>query len=224
MYRIFVVEDDAVISRGICNLLGKWGFEARAAADFSNVLSEFETYSPHLAVIDISLPFYNGYYWCERMRAVSRAPIIFVSSHTENMDIVMAMNMGADDYITKPFSGEVLIAKINALLRRAYSYTGERPAIEVRGVLLEDGALSFEGCRLELTKNEHRVLKLLFSHKNTIVSRDAIMRSLWESESFIDDNTLTVNINRLRKKLADFGLEGLITTKRGEGYAVYDDN
>ncbi len=223
MYRIFLVEDDKTIAGLMRDSLLRWGFEASCAADFSDVLNEFRACAPHLVLLDISLPFYNGYYWCEQIRKESKVPVVFVSSHTDNMDLVMAMNMGGDDYIAKPFSTDVLVAKINALLRRVYSYTDERPALEARGTLLgADGALQFAGARIDLSKNEQRILRTLFEHKNEVVPRERIMRALWDSESFIDDNTLTVNINRLRRKLEEAGLPGLILTKKGEGYLVRD--
>lgn len=223
MYRIFIVEDDPAISRLMSESLERWGFSCRPAADFLKIVEEVREFSPHLIILDISLPFYNGFYWCEQLRRESSVPVIFVSSHTDNMDVVMAVNMGADDYITKPFSTEVLVAKINALLRREYSYIKSRSVLSAGGAVLEPGGfLSFGGERVELTKNERRILELLFERKGAIVPRGDIMTALWESDSFIDDNTLTVNINRLRKKLADSGLSGLIVTKKGEGYMVND--
>ncbi len=223
VYRIFIVEDDQTIAALMAEALGRWGFDAVCAQDFSEVLAEFRACAPHLVVLDISLPFYNGYYWCEKIRRESKVPVVFVSSHTDNMDQVMAMNMGADDFIVKPFSTEVLIAKISALLRRVYSYTQQQPALEACGALLEnDGTLRFAEKTIELSKNEHRILKTLFERKNSVVSRQTIMQALWNSDSFIDDNTLTVNINRLRRKLEQAGLTDLIQTKKGEGYMVHD--
>jgi DNA-binding response OmpR family regulator len=223
MYKIFIVEDDESIATLIREYLERWGFEAACARDFMKITEEIRAFSPHLVIIDISLPFFNGYYWCEQLRRESKVPVIFVSSHAQNMDIVMAMNVGADDYIFKPFSLDVLLAKINALLRRVYSYNDKSLALEARGALLGgDGMLALHGAKIELTKNEYRILKMLLENKNTIVSRETIMRALWDSESFIDDNTLTVNVNRLRKKLEQAGLADFIATKKGEGYMVCD--
>jgi DNA-binding response OmpR family regulator len=223
MYKIFIVEDDESIATLIREYLERWGFEAACARDFMKITEEIRSFSPHLVIIDISLPFFNGYYWCEQLRRESKVPVIFVSSHAQNMDIVMAMNVGADDYIFKPFSLDVLLAKINALLRRVYSYNDKSLALEARGALLGgDGMLALHGAKIELTKNEYRILKMLLENKNTIVSRETIMRALWDSESFIDDNTLTVNVNRLRKKLEQAGLADFIATKKGEGYMVCD--
>lgn len=223
MHKIFIVEDDEAIACLICEHLNKWGFEVACAKDFMNITEEIHDFTPHLVIIDISLPFFNGYYWCEQIRKQSKVPVVFVTSHSDNTDIVMAMNMGADDYITKPFSFDVLLAKINALIRRTYSYYDRSFALEARGAQLKaDGSLVFETVTTELSKNEYRILKILMENKNTIVSREAIMRALWDSESFIDDNTLTVNINRLRKKLEEAGLSEFISTKKGEGYVVHD--
>ncbi|HOP11012.1 MAG TPA: response regulator transcription factor [Oscillospiraceae bacterium] len=223
MYQIFIVEDDPTIAKLMGRVLEKWGFSVCCVSDFSAVLTEFRTASPHLVVMDVSLPYYDGYYWCEQIRRESKVPILFVSSHTDNMDAIMAVNMGGDDYITKPFAPELLTAKINALLRRAYSYTAEPPVLEARGALLAaDGTLSYDGQKIELSKNEFRILKILIEHKNQIVTRETLIKALWESEDFIDDNTLTVNVNRMRKKLSDNGLDDLITTRKGEGYLIHD--
>jgi len=223
VYKILIVEDDPTIAQLMGKVLEKWGFAVTCASDFSAILTEFRTFAPHLVVMDVSLPFYDGYYWCEQIRRESKVPILFVSSHTEDMDAIMAVNLGGDDYITKPFAPELLTAKINALLRRAYSYAADPPVLEARGAFLSaDGTLSYHGQKIELSKNEFRILKILMEHKNQIVSREAIMKALWESEDFIDDNTLTVNINRMRKKLAENGLDDLIATRKGEGYLIHD--
>lgn len=224
MYKILIVEDDETIAGLLAENVKKWGFEPFIADDFNRIKDIFETVLPHLVIMDISLPFYNGYYWCSEIRKKYTTPILFLSSHTENMDIVMAINMGGDDYVTKPFSMEVLIAKINALLRRSYSYTDDRHTIEVSGAVLDLGAgtVSFASKKEELTKNELKILHALFENKNNIVSREYLMQALWDSDCFIDGNTLTVNINRLRKKLDDIGLADFITTKKGLGYMVHD--
>lgn len=224
MYTILIVEDDATIASLLQENLLRWGFEAVCADDFSDVIGTFRRVKPHLTLLDISLPFYNGYYWCAEIRKESQAPILFLSSHSQNTDVVMAVNMGGDDYITKPFAMDVLIAKINALMRRTYQYFGEIQTLAAHGAALHlgDGTLQYQGKRVELTKNESRILTLLMENKNTVVSREQIMRRLWDDENFIDDNTLTVNVNRMRKKLADAGLIDFVHTKKGEGYIVHD--
>lgn len=224
MYKILIVEDDMTIATLLNENIKKWGFESDYVTDFSQVLEEFHRKKPHLILLDISLPFYNGFYWCNEIRKVSNVPILFLSSHTENLDIVMAMNMGGDDYITKPFSMDVVIAKIQAVLRRTYTYYTEIQTLEARGALLDltDAIISYGDKKTELTKNEYRILRLLMEKKNNIISREEIMKNLWEDENFIDDNTLTVNVNRLRKKLEDMGLTDFIQTKKGMGYMVHD--
>ncbi|MDF2587244.1 MAG: DNA-binding response regulator [Anaerocolumna sp.] len=224
MYKILIVEDDITIASILHENIKKWGFEAIYITDFNNVLNEYTLFQPHLVLLDISLPFYNGYYWCSEIRKVSNVPIVFLSSHTENMDIVMAMNMGGDDYITKPFSLDIVIAKIQAILRRSYTYYTDTQTIEVNGIVLNlnDTILYLKDQRIELTKNEYRIIKILMENKNKIVTREQIMKSLWDSDSFIDDNTLTVNVNRLRKKLEDYGLNEFIQTKKGLGYMIHD--
>lgn len=222
MYKILIVEDDAGIAQAIVERAAAWGFEARCVQDFQNVTAEFADFSPQLVLLDIMLPFYNGYHWCSELRRVSNVPIIFLSSASDNMNIVMAMNMGADDFIAKPFDMEVLISKIQALLRRSYAFSVESPLFEHRGAILNtaDQTLSYQGQTLDLTKNEYRILLVLLRSKGKVVSREKLMEELWESESFVDENTLNVNVNRLRKKLAAVGLDGFITTKFGVGYLV----
>lgn len=222
MYRIFLVEDDEVIAKAVAAHLKSWGYEAVIAQDFERVMAEFAACGPHLVLLDISLPFFNGFHWCSRIREVSRVPVVFLSSASDNMNIVMAMNMGGDDFIAKPFDLNVMMAKIQAVLRRTYEFGGQTELLEHRGALLNlsDGTLSFEGNRIDLTKNEYRILKLLMEHRGGVVSRDAIMECLWETDNFIDDNTLTVNVARLRKKLDQAGLKDYISTKKGAGYLV----
>jgi two-component system, OmpR family, response regulator protein BraR/BceR len=224
MYKILIVEDDTAIATLLENGLVKWGFEAIHITDFMKVLETFEEYQPHLVLLDLSLPFYNGYYWCNEIRKLSKVPIVFLSSHTENMDIIMAMNMGADDFVTKPFSLDIIVAKLQAILRRTYAYYSEITTLTVGNVILNlnDTTLSYEDKKIELTKNEYKIMQSLMENKNNIVTRDQLMKRLWDSDSFIDDNTLTVNINRLRKKLEDCGLKDFINTKKGLGYLVHD--
>lgn len=225
MYRILVVEDDGIIAAQIAKYLTKWGYEVESVRDFADVMGQFAAYDPQLVLMDIGLPFYNGYYWCGEIRKVSQVPIIFISSASDNMNVVMAVNMGGDDFVTKPFDLEILQAKVQALLRRAYAFTAPGTVLEYRGVLLNmtDMSLSFRKkeenvSRMELTKNEFRILQTLFEAAGGIVSRDMLMKRLWDDECFVDDNTLTVNMNRLRKRLAEIGLSDLVQTKKGVGY------
>ena len=222
MYRIFIVEDDAVIASAMAEHLGAWGFSLRYAADFHDILGEFTDFDPHLVLLDIKLPVLNGFHWCEEIRRVSKVPVIFLSSASDNMNIVMAMNMGGDDFIAKPFDLEVLTAKVRAVMRRAYDFNDKAPLPEHRGAVLDPAAatLIYEGEKLELTKNDHRILLTLLEHKGEVVSRDLLMERLWETDSFVDENTLTVNVARLRKKLAAIGLPDFIVTKKGMGYMI----
>ena len=222
MHRIFIVEDDAVIAEAVKRHISAWGCSAHCAVNFENVLSEFVDYDPQLVLMDISLPFFNGYHWCAEIRLVSKVPIIFISSASNNMNIVMAVNMGGDDFIAKPFDLDVLTAKVQALLRRAYDFTAPTKLLESGGAVLNvsDATLTFEGQKTELTKNEFKILQLLFENKGRIVTRDEIMTRLWESDSFVDENTLTVNITRLRRKLEAAKLLDFISTKKGVGYMV----
>ena len=199
-----------------------WSLEAVCAEDFRDVLGEFARVQPHLVLLDITLPFFNGYHWCGEIRRLSRVPIIFISSAADNMNIVMAMSMGADDFIAKPFDGSVLMAKIQALLRRSYDFAAAVPLLEHRGAFLDtgDNSLTYGGERIALTKNEYRILLCLMENKGRVVSREKLMERLWETDSFVDENTLTVNVGRLRKKLDAAGLAGFIATKFGVGYIV----
>jgi two-component system response regulator protein BraR/BceR len=225
MYKILIVEDDRVIGEQTANHLHSWGFDTLIPSDFSDIMATFTDYEPHLILLDISLPFYNGYHWCEEIRRISNTPIIFISSSSEDMNMVMAMNMGADDFIAKPFDINVLIAKVRALLRRTYNYSEntEGRYLDHDGILLNlgDASLMIGNEKLELTKNEFRIMEILFNHRGTIVSRDELMVKLWETDSFVDENTLTVNITRLRKKLEENGIKDLIKTKKGLGYFVH---
>ncbi|MEG1548424.1 MAG: response regulator transcription factor [Clostridia bacterium] len=222
MYRVMIVEDDAVIAFEISESLAKWGFEAHIARDFQNVTDEISVFDPHLVLMDISLPYFNGYYWCSQLRAKSNIPVIFLSSRADNMDVVMAINMGADDYITKPVAMDVLIAKIQAMLRRSYDYEAS-VRLTLRGAHFDCGAACLiidDGSRVELTRNEARILQLLLANKGAIVSREQLMLKIWDSDEFIDDNTLTVNVNRLRKTLDGAALSDCISTHKGLGYSI----
>lgn len=222
MYRVFIVEDDDGIARALENHLKNWGLDVCCADDFQNVAGEFAAFSPHIVLLDISLPFYNGFYWCTEIRRVSSVPIVFISSASDNMNIVMAMNMGGDDFIAKPFDLSVLMAKVQALLRRTYDFGGTMCLMEHRGAFLNtsDAVMTYNGEKIELTKNEYRILQMLMENKGKIVSREGLMNRLWETDSYVDENTLTVNVARLRKKLDSAGLNGFITTKVGMGYII----
>ena len=223
MYKILIVEDDIALCNNIREGISKWNFEGVIVENFYDILQEFAKHNPHLVIMDINLPYFDGFYWCRKIRDISKVPIIFLSSRDTNMDIVMAVSMGGDDYVTKPFSMDILLAKIQALIRRTYSYgQGDSQLIECDGVILDlkDGTIIYNGEKLELTKNEFKILQLLMRNKGKIVPRDKIMRVLWESEYFISENTLTVNVNRLRKKLEDIGLKDFIVTKKSQGYMI----
>lgn len=222
MYKLMIVEDDRGIAEAVKKQAESWGLEALAVSDFSGIMDEFARFEPHIVLLDISLPFYNGYHWCGEIRKVSKVPVIFISSASDNMNIIMAMNMGADDFIAKPFDQSVLIAKILALLRRSYDFAPSKNILTHKGAVLDPGAgvLNYDGERIELTKNESRILLCLMESKGQTVSRERLMERLWDTDSFVDENTLTVNVNRLRKKLDKAGLSGFITTKFGVGYMI----
>lgn len=221
-YKIMVVEDDGIISGEMKRHLEKWGYEVRCVEDFRQVLACFADFEPHLVLMDIVLPFYNGHYWCAQIRQISQVPIIFVSSAGDNMNIVMAVNMGGDDFLTKPFDLEVLSAKVQAMLRRSYAFRGQTKIMEYQGIILDvsDASLKVGEDKLELTKNEFKIMQLLFENIGRTVSREEIMKRLWDNDCFVDDNTLTVNMTRIRKKLEAAGVENLIQTKKGLGYLI----
>lgn len=222
MYKIFIVEDDTVIAQTVRQKIASWGYSVLCAEQFDDIMPAFLAYEPQLVLLDITLPFYNGYHWCQEIRRVSKVPVVFISSAADNMNIVMAMNLGADDFIAKPFDLDVLTAKVQAILRRTYDFTGDTRTLSHKGLLLHlnDMTLSCGGTRVELSKNEFRILQLLLENKGSVVSREALMTHLWETDSFIDDNTLTVNMTRLRKKLEDAGAPDCIATKKGAGYLL----
>ena len=225
-YRILIVEDDEVIARSIQKLMGDWGWEACCVEDFSKVLDTFASYNPHLVILDIALPACNGFYWCMEIRKISRVPVVFLSSASDNMNIVIAMNMGGDDFIAKPFDRNVLAAKIQAILRRTYDFAANTELIAHKGAVLNtaDATLTYEGQRIDLTKNDYKILKMLLENKGKTESRDALMTRLWETDCFVDENTLTVNITRLRKKLEQAGLTDFIVTRKGMGYLISDED
>ena len=224
-YKILVVEDDEVIAKIITSELENWGYEAKRATNFENIMEEFSAFLPQLVLLDLSLPFRSGFHWCGQIRAVSKVPVVFVSSAADNMNLVTALHQGADDFIAKPFDLPVLVAKVQALLRRTYDFGAPSEVLTHKTALLDLGeaALYIEGKKVEITKNEYRILHLLLVNKGKVVSREVIMRRLWDDESFIDDNTLTVNIGRLRKKMEDAGLRGFISTRKGLGYIVEEE-
>lgn len=222
MYKMLIVEDDPTIADEVAAQIAPWGIEAKKADDLRNVMQVFAKFQPHIVLLDISLPFFNGYHWCEQIRAVSKVPVIFISSASDNMNIVMAMNLGADDFVSKPFDMNVLTAKVRALLRRTYDFGASVPLLEHKGAILNtvDGSLSVNGEKVSLSKNEYRILLCLMENKGKTVSREKLMERLWQTDQFIDENTLTVNVNRLRKKLDAAGLADFIETKFGVGYIV----
>ena len=220
--KIFIVEDDAAIAGAMARHIESWGCETRIVSDFRIVLGEFMDYQPQLVLMDVGLPFFNGYHWCSQIRRFSKVPIIFISSASDNMNIVMAVNMGADDFIAKPFDLQVLTAKVQAMLRRSYDFAASGRVLQHREALLnlDDASLSFQGERLALTKNELRIMQVLMENNGRAVSRETLMQRLWESDSFVDENTLSVNVARLRKKLEGVGLRDFIVTRKGLGYMV----
>ena len=222
MYKIFMVEDDEIIARSIREHLQAWNYDVCCVEDFSNVVAEFVRFDPQLVIMDITLPFFNGYHWCSEIRKISKVPVIFLSSAADNMNIVMAVNMGADDFIPKPFDLEVLTVKIQAMLRRSYDFAGTGSMLEHKGAILNlnETTLTYLEQKIELTKNEFRILEILMENKEKVVSRETLMTKLWESDNYVDENTLSVNVNRLRKKLEALGLEEFILTKKGIGYRL----
>lgn len=222
MYKIMIIEDDSAMAHAIKRQIESWGNEVLCIKDFQNIIPEFASFDPHLVLLDIMLPFYNGYYWCTKIREISNVPVIFLSSASDNMNIVMAMNMGGDDFIPKPVDLNVLTAKLQAILRRAYDMGQKVSVLEHRGAILNlnDTSLTYHGERIELTKNDFRILQTLLENKGKVVSRDTLMTKLWQMDSYVEENTLTVNVNRLRKKLEQAGLKDFITTKVGSGYLI----
>ncbi len=222
MYRLLIVEDDKGIAEAVKAQAELWDLQVHCIENFRSVMAEFAAFEPHIILLDISLPFFNGYYWCSEIRKVSKVPIIFISSASDNMNMVMAMNMGADDFIAKPFDQTVLMAKLQAMIRRTYDFAAAVPVLEHRGALLNtgDNTLTYKEERISLSKNEYRILLILMENKGKVVSREKLMEQLWETDSFVDENTLSVNVGRLRKRLEAAGLEDFITTKFGVGYLI----
>lgn len=222
MYKILIVEDDMMIAKTLSSHLEKWDYEVRYVKDFKNVMNDFLEFDPQLVLMDIILPLFNGFHWCTEIRKIAKTPIVFLSSASDNMNIVMAMNMGGDEFIEKPFDLNVVTAKVQALLRRSYSFGTASNIMEYHGAVLNvnDAVLTFQNQKVNLTKNEFQILKVLLENVGKIVSRDRIIENLWDSDAFIDDNTLTVNVTRLRRKLEELGMTDVIRTKKGIGYMV----
>lgn len=222
MHKILIIEDDEIISKSIEKELSNWGFISKCITDFQNIIPQFVEFDPQLILLDITLPFFNGYHWCSEIRKLSKVPIVFISSASDNMNIVMAMNMGGDDFISKPFDLHVLIAKIQAILRRTYDFSTSSNLLEHMGAILNinDNSISYNGEKVELTKNEYKILQTLLENKNKTVSRDNLMIKLWETDNYVEENTLNVNVTRLRKKLESIGLNNFIKTKKGLGYII----
>lgn len=223
MYTILIVEDDSTISSLIAQKLTQWNYQAIQVSNFQNVLTEFSTTKPHLILMDINLPFYDGFYWCTKIRELSAVPIIFISSRDTDADKIRAITQGGDDYLEKPFSTDLLVAKVQAALRRAYSYTDNTLNVLQYGNLVlhtERLQIFVDDDNIEVTPNESRILALLIRNQGKIVSRTRLIKALWDDESFVDDNTLTVNVNRLRRKLESLGLAKYIKTIKGEGYCL----
>lgn len=221
-YKVMIIEDDLNAAQSISNFLEAWGFQCIYLENFQEVTEEFVEYKPEIVLLDITLPRYNGYYWCEEIRKISKVPIIFISSTSDNLNMILAMNMGGDDFVIKPFDLNFLLAKINSLLRRTYDFQGVMNIIACGDVVLDldNAKLQYKGNIMELSRNDFVILKELMTHKGKNVSRDDLMQALWSDNTFVDDNTLTVNITRVRNKLSKIGLEDFIITRKGMGYQV----
>ncbi|MEB6549975.1 response regulator transcription factor [Heyndrickxia sporothermodurans] len=225
MFKLLLIEDDTTLYHEIKDRLSSWSYDVYGVTDFNHVMQDFTSIKPDLVIIDIQLPKFDGFHWCRMIRAHSNVPIIFLSSRDHPTDMVMSMQLGADDFVQKPFHFDVLIAKIQAILRRVYNYNTEETVLKTwcgATIDYEKNLVSNETGSIELTKNESFILKQLLEQKNKIVSRESLINSLWEDERFVSDNTLTVNVNRLRKKLDEIGLGQFIETKVGQGYMAIE--
>lgn len=223
MFKIMIVEDDEKIRKIVADTLTKWKYDVVGIKEFDHILDDFEKFQPDLVLLDINLPTFDGFYWCQQIRAISSVPILFLSSRNQNMDIIMAINMGGDDFIQKPFDLDVLVAKISALLRRNYTYqNGHNLKLSHRDLSLHvtNSTIQFEEQSIELSRNEFIILQLMMRRIGKIVPREDLMQALWNDEQFVDDNTLTVNVNRLRRKITGIGLEDFIVTRKGMGYLI----
>ena len=222
--RIMLVEDDTTITHVLKRQLERWGYEVFDTVDFEHVMEAFAGWKPDLVLMDLTLPFFNGYYWCTEIRKISRVPVLFLSSASDDMNLIMAINMGADDFIAKPFKFEVVLAKIQAIIRRTYDFGRDLNTLNCRGVTLNlgDGVVSFGEEKLELSRNEYKILEILMKKKGNVVPREDLIQALWDTEEFIDENTLTVNVARLRQRLKQIGVEDLISTRKGVGYLIME--
>ncbi|MCC0648172.1 response regulator transcription factor [Clostridioides sp. ZZV15-6598] len=224
MYKILLIEDDIDLSKEIALALERWGFKVEAIDNFELILEEFIDKKPDVVLLDVNLPLYNGFYWCEKIRAISNVPIIFLSSRDSDMDLIMGINNGGDDYITKPFSIDILVTKINGIIRRAYNYSDSNSILYYKDLMFDVGKgiikHKYKEKDIELTKNEIKILTLLLKNKNKVVSRESLMMTLWDNDEFVTDNALTVNMNRLRGKVKELGFDDFIKTKKGIGYII----
>ncbi|WP_090039876.1 response regulator transcription factor [Clostridium frigidicarnis] len=221
MKKVFIIEDDEKIRLELSTFLNRYGYESCFSTDFENIIDIVLKENPHIILLDINLPYFDGYYICREIRKVSNVPIIVVTSRDSDMDELMSMNLGADDFITKPYNTQILLARISSIIRRTYESTN-LDVFEYKGIKynMSKSEVGFNDNTEELTKNESRILNVLINNKENIVSRNNLMKILWQSEEFVDDNTLTVNVNRLRRKLEDIGAKGYLQTKRGQGYIL----
>lgn len=222
--KIFIIEDEEKIRNELCTFLNRYGYETNYTLNFENIVEEFMKDKYHLVLLDINLPYYDGYYICREIRRRSSVPIIVVTSRDSEVDELMSMNLGADDFVTKPYNTQILLARISSIIRRTYN-NSDSEVLEYRGLIhnLSTSEAEYDNNRIELSKNESRILFVLIKNKEKIVSRNEIIESLWQSDEFVDDNTLTVNINRLRKKLEEIGAIDYLKTKRGQGYILICD-
>lgn len=222
MYRIFLVEDDIALANTMKQQLEAYGNDVCLAADFHHIVDDFKMYDPQLVLMDLMLPYRDGYYWCGEIRKISSVPVMFISSASDSMNIVMAISMGGDDFIPKPVDAMVLNVKVQALLRRVYEVTSGSSFISFYGarLSLNDGSIMIGEKRIELTKNEFRILQFLLENRGKIVSRNKLMTRLWQDDCYVEENTLTVNVARLRRKLDKNGLKEVIVTKPGSGYLI----
>lgn len=222
MYKVYIVEDDKTISTVLMKELETWGVSVSITQDFERVDQEVKEQSPHIILLDIYLPYHNGFYWCEKIRTFSNVPVIFLSSASDNMNMVTAIYQGADDFIAKPFDLNLLVAKLKAMIRRTYEFGTDTSKLHYKDVMLdlEKQTVLSKDQVIDITRNEFLILKVLLEHRGKVVSRHTLMEALWNSEEFVDDNTLTINISRIRKKLDNSGLTHFIQTKKGSGYLI----
>ena len=222
MKKVLIIEDDLDLALEMKRTLEHWQFDVRLTKAFNQIIETFLEYEPMIIILDINLPFFDGFYWCKKIRQISTVPIIFLSSRDSNLDLMMAIHHGGDDYLTKPISSDILVTKINAIMRRTYDYVSNSNLVYLDNLVVdfEKGTLKHNNKTLELTKNEMRILTTLIKQKGKIVTREQLMINLWNDDEFISDNTLTVNVNRLRARLKEIGIDDFIQTKKGIGYLI----